>query len=192
MQEMTPHVDEQERQESMDEPMPQERRSFLKQALAVFIGSLVVAVPALTGVFVFLDPLRRRAGEAKFIPVSRLDALPTDGTPVKLQVSVEHVDAWNRSEAVEALYVRREGNRVTAFSVKCPHAGCPVDWAADRTFKCPCHNSSFNADGSMREGSVSPRDMDKLEVDPVALKDGVVSVKYQNFMAGTHEKIVKL
>jgi Rieske Fe-S protein len=168
------------------------RRSFIKQAMAVVIGSVIVAVPALTGLFVFLDPLRRKAGEAKFIRIGRLDALPEDGTPVKFQVMIERVDAWNRSRDVEAMYVRRAGNKVVAFSVKCPHAGCPVDWAADRTFKCPCHNSSFNADGTMREGSVSPRGMDELEVDPEALKSGVVSVKYQNYLAGTHEKIVKL
>ena len=193
MQEMTTRVDEQHDHESVSGDSAQERRSFVKKALAVVVGSVIVAVPALTGLFVFLDPLRRRSGEAKFIPVARLDALPEDGTPVKFQVSVERVDAWNRSRDVEALYIRRAGaGKVVAFSVKCPHAGCPVDWAADKTFKCPCHNSSFNADGSMREGSVSPRGMDELEVDAAALKEGSVRVKYQNFLAGTHEKIVKL
>lgn len=189
MQEMTSPVDDQSHEPTMDDPP---RRSFLKQAITVAIGSVVVAVPALTGLFVFLDPLRRRGGEATFTPVARLDALPVDGTPVKFQVPVERVDAWNRSRAFEALYVCRAGDRVVAFSVKCPHAGCPVDWAADQTFKCPCHNSVFNADGTMREGSVSPRGMDELEVDPAALEGGVVSVKYQDFLAGTHEKIVKL
>jgi menaquinol-cytochrome c reductase iron-sulfur subunit len=193
MQEMTSPVDELHHHESTPEDSPQERRSFLKKALAVVVGSVIVAVPALTGLFVFIDPLRRKSGEAKFIPVARTDALPEDGTPVKFQVSIERVDAWNRSRDVEALYVRRAGaGKVVAFSVKCPHAGCPVDWAADKTFKCPCHNSSFNADGSMREGSVSPRGMDELDVDPAALKEGIVRVKYQNFLAGTHEKIVKL
>jgi Rieske Fe-S protein len=172
------------------EPPP--RRNFLKKVLAVVVGSVVVTIPALTGLFVFLDPLRRKSGEAKFTPVARLDALPEDGTPVKFQLSIERVDAWNRSRAVESLYVRRAGDNVVAFSVKCPHAGCPVDWAPDRTFKCPCHNSSFNPDGTLREGSVSPRGMDELEVDPAALKEGVVSVKYQDFLAGKHEKLVKL
>src|SRR5687767_3547732 len=172
----SPQADEEQNESATD---PSARRSFIKQAMAVVIGSVIVAVPSLTGLFVFLDPLRRKAGEAKFIRVGRLDALPGDGTPVKFQVTIERVDAWNRSRDVEAMYVRRAGDKVVAFSVKCPHAGCPVDWAADRTFKCPCHNSSFNADGTMREGSVSPRAMDELEVDPKALKEGIVSVKYQ-------------
>ena len=190
MQEMTSSYEEEREAEAAADGSA--RRSFLKQAIAVVVGSIVVAVPALTGLYVFLDPLRRKGGEAKFLRVARLDALPTDGTPVKFQLTVERVDAWNRSQDVEALYVRRAGDKVMAFSVKCPHAGCPVDWAPDGTFKCPCHNSTFNADGTMREGSVSPRGLDALDVDEAALKEGVVSVKYQNFLAGTHDKIVKL
>ncbi|MEO0537386.1 MAG: Rieske 2Fe-2S domain-containing protein [Cyanobacteria bacterium P01_A01_bin.123] len=35
----------------------------------------------------------------------------------------------------------------------CPHSGCNVEWQSDQTlFVCPCHNSQFNADGSLAQG----------------------------------------
>jgi Rieske Fe-S protein len=79
--------------------------------------------------------------------------------------------------------------KVVAWNVVCPHAGCFVDVAPDgRSFRCPCHNSGFNADGSLAPGSVSPRPMDELEVDQAALKEGFVRVRFQNFLAGVHDK----
>jgi hypothetical protein len=38
-------------------------------------------------------------------------------------------------------------------------------------------------------GSASPRGLDPLEVDPQALKAGVVNVRFENFVAGTAERI---
>jgi Rieske Fe-S protein len=81
---------------------------------------------------------------------------------------------------------------VTAFNVVCPHAGCFVDVApagSDVTFVCPCHRSSFLADGSFTPGSVTPRGLDRLEVDREALASGEVRVRFQNFQAGTPEKV---
>ena len=43
--------------------------------------------------------------------------------------------------------------------------------------------------GSLMPGAVSPRPMDRLEVDPAALRQGVVRVKFQNFVAGTGDQI---
>ena len=180
------------------------RRGFFKKALATLVGGVIVLVPAAAGLLVFLDPLRRRGSTrtgsgsttgAEFLPVARLDALPADGTPQKFQVIADRVDAWTRYKNVPlgAVYVKRQGDasnpKVTAWNVVCPHAGCFVDVAPDgRSFRCPCHNSGFNPDGSLTPGAVSPRPMDELEVDPAALKEGVVRVRFQNFLAGVHEK----
>ena len=182
-----------------DEPP---RRGFFKKALAVLIGGLLMAVPAAAGLLVWLDPLRRQrrggaAAGATFLTITRLDALPDDGLPRKFRVIADRSDAWNKypNVPVGAIYLRREKGavgspgRVQALNVVCPHAGCFVDAKPDGHFHCPCHNSGFTADGSLAPGSVSPRPMDELEVDAEALKQGVVRVKFQNFIAGTHEKI---
>ena len=181
------------------------RRGFFRKLLTIAVGGIVVAVPAAAGLLVFLDPLRRtrkggaRGGGAEaadFVPVAPLDAMPADGRPVKFQVIADRTDAWTkyRNVPMGAVYVKRTGTGsgagVVAWNVVCPHAGCFVDVAADgRSFRCPCHNSGFTADGSLAPGSVSPRPMDELEVDADALKQGTVRVKFQNFIAGTHEKI---
>lgn len=177
------------------------RRGFMKKFLAMVIGALAMAVPAAAGLLVFVDPVRRkRGGGADFIPITPLDAVPADGTPLRFQVIADRTDAWTKYENVPlgAVYVKRtkgENSRADAASVEaynalCPHAGCFVDVAPDgRSFHCPCHNSGFAADGALKPGAVSPRPMDRLEVDPEALRQGTVRVKFQNFVAGTHEKI---
>jgi arsenite oxidase small subunit len=36
---------------------------------------------------------------------------------------------------------------IVAYSVLCTHMGCPVSYdATQRTFKCPCHYSTFDAE----------------------------------------------
>lgn len=176
------------------------RRGFFKKFLAMVIGGIAVAVPAAAGLLVFVDPVRRkRGGAAEFIPVTPLDAVPTDGTPLRFQVIADRTDAWTKYKSVPlgAVYVKRTtgenshgGASVEAYNALCPHAGCFVDVAPDgKSFHCPCHNSGFAADGALKPGAVSPRPMDRLEIDAEALKQGTVRVKFQNFVAGTHEKI---
>ena len=173
------------------------RRGFFKKFLAVVVGGLIVAVPAAAGLLVFVDPVlksrrRRGAGAGDFVPVTPLDAVPADGTPQRFQVIADRTDAWTKYQNVPlgAVYVKREGGQVVAYNALCPHAGCFVDVAADgKSFHCPCHNSGFAADGSLKPGAVSPRPMDQLEVDTAALGQGVVRVKFQNFVAGTADRI---
>ena len=173
------------------------RRDFLKKALAVVIGGIVTTVPAVAGLLAFFHPLRKRvngtAGE--FTDIVPLSALPADGMPRRFQVLAERVDAWNKHPAapVGAVYLKRDPaapDKVVAFNVVCPHAGCFVEPAAGGAFFCPCHNSAFHPDGSIVKGKcVSPRGLDELAVDERALKAGTVRVKFQNFLAGTHDKI---
>lgn len=167
------------------------RRDFLKKSLAVLVGGAIVTVPVGVGVMVALDPLRRGGAAAGFINITTLDALPADGSPQQFQVMADRHDAWNvyRRVPLGAVYLRRTGpQQVLALNVVCPHAGCFVEAESDGTFFCPCHNSGFGADGSRETGCVSPRAMDQLEVDPVALAQGVVSVRFQNFIPGRDDK----
>ena len=168
-----------------------ERRTFLKKVLAVAIGTIIILVPSAAGLAVLFDPLRRKTNKADFLTVTNLDALPDDDLPHAFQVVADRRDAWNLypAQRIGAVYLRRNKDKVTAFNVVCPHLCCFVDTTADGSFKCPCHNSAFHKDGSLVEGSVSPRGLDELEVDPAALKQGIVKVRFQNYQAGTHERI---
>lgn len=166
------------------------RRNVVAAVAAATIGGFVGLVPFAAGVATFLDPLLRRKkaggeeGAKPSIRVASLDALPADGTPVQVPVIDDLTDAWNRepNQPIGAVYLRREGDKVSCFNAICPHAGCFVGYSAERkVFQCPCHTSSFQLDGERILPSPSPRDMDSLVVDPEKLKDGEVWVQFVNY-----------
>lgn len=179
----------------MDTPHPRptpDRRNFITKACAVAVGGAIAVVPALAGLLVLFDPLRRKSASGGAVLVASLDSLPEDGAPRKFSVLATRVDAWNRSPNVPvgAVYLQRLGQGgVRAFNVVCPHAGCFVDYRpTENHYHCPCHNSSFALDGKVRDPkSPSPRGLDDL---PVEIRNGgEVWVTFQNYRAGVHEKI---
>ena len=172
-------------------PPPSDRRNFLTKASAVVIGGVLALTAPIAGLFVFLDPLRRKSEGGGAVLVASLSALPEDGEPRKFPVLATKVDAWNRSPNVPigAVYLQRIGKTVRALNVVCPHAGCFVDFRGEENhFHCPSHNSSFSLDGKILDpDSPSPRPLDTLQVE---IRHGTeVWVKFQNFRAGTDEKI---
>ena len=181
------------------------RRRFFETA-AYVLGGIAGIVPAIIGLFAFLDPLRRTPAKPKlhqeglggggqgFIRIASLDALSLNA-PQRFPVIDDQIDAWNFTpdQPVGAVYIEKlSDSAVRVFNTTCPHAGCSV--ACNGTaFHCPCHNSSFNLDGSKLvsdsgRANPSPRDLDSLEYE---LRDGEIWVKFQNFYTGEHEKKVK-
>ena len=172
-------------------PQP-DRRNFLAKAAAIVIGGLITLVPAAAGLFVFFDPLRRKSATGGAVLVASLGSLPENGEPRKFPVLATKVDAWNRSPNVPigAVYLQRfKDGQVRALNVVCPHAGCFVDFRpAKGHYHCPCHDSTFATDGTILDPkSPSPRPLDDLKVE---IRNGTeVWVTFQNYRAGTHEKI---
>ena len=174
---------------------PEDRRSFFSKCLAVLVGGIASLVPLAAGLAVLFDPLaRRRSGGAKSVRITTLDSLPADGTPRSFPVISERTDVWTQypPEPIGGIYLRRqEDDQVTAFNAVCPHAGCFVEFSSGK-FRCPCHNSDFEADGSrINPGSCpSPRDLDPLPVDLEKLQaTGEVWIEFKNFASGTEERI---
>lgn len=52
------------------------------------------------------------------------------------------------------ILVRHSDGSVNAFSRRCTHLSCPVDYQADKNrLYCPCHNGAFSAkDGKVLQG----------------------------------------
>lgn len=52
------------------------------------------------------------------------------------------------------ILVRRPDGSIAAFSRRCTHLSCPVDYQPDRDrLYCPCHNGAFSAvDGKVLQG----------------------------------------
>jgi menaquinol-cytochrome c reductase iron-sulfur subunit len=169
----------------------EERRGFLFKALAMLLGAVAYLPPMLIGVVSFLNPLRQKAQAGQFMRLATLDALPADGPPLKTTVTMDRVDAWNRSanQPVGAVFLSRIGpNEVRAIHVVCPHAGCFVSYdPGKKSFLCPCHNASFDLEGKRLDAvSNSPRDLDTLECK---IEGSEVWVRFQNFRTGTSDKI---
>ena len=173
-------------------PPAPERREFLSKASAVVIGGSLVVVPFVAGLCVLFDPLRRKSEMGASVLVTNLSALPESGEPRKFSVLSTHVDAWNRTPNVPigAVYLQRVAeDKVRALNVVCPHTGCFVNYRfAHKDYFCPCHSSSFSIDGRVLDPkSPSPRGLDEL---PVEIRNETeVWVTFQNFRAGTREKI---
>jgi len=171
----------------LESPKPPNRRDFLKGAWALLIGAVVGLVPLVSGLIVFLDPLRRKSKAGEFVPVASLQALPDDGSPRKFAVIASRTDAWNKSPRtpIGAVYLRRSADKsVQALNVVCPHAGCFVDYnPAVKGYHCPCHDSTFALGGQISSpSSPAPRGLDELEVQ--IRNETEVWVKFQNFRAG--------
>jgi cytochrome b6-f complex iron-sulfur subunit len=62
----------------------------------------------------------------------------------------------NKKFALGPLLVVRDpanASKLIAVNSTCTHKGCAVDWkAGTKEFVCPCHNSKFKADGSVKNG----------------------------------------
>jgi len=183
-----------------------DRRHFVYSVASVVIGSFLGLFPLIASLVAFINPLtaRRRiplqaqeesgTGQEGYTRICSLAALTTGAPPQMVQVVGDKLDAWNfiPQQDIGTVYVHRTGEKtVTVFNATCPHLGCTVS-CDGQVFDCPCHNSSFNLDGAKRKSesgreNPSPRDLDKLSVDPSKLADGEVWIKFQNFYTGRVE-----
>ena len=170
--------------------MAEDRRTVLKVLTGVLGGGAAAAVglPVLRAV---VSPIGTVTvtGTGQFVPVALEEAVPSDGTPINVPVVVDAPqDAWTRMPptTVGAVFLRREGEAIIAFSTVCPHLGCGIDYASEKkSFACPCHESSFDLDGGVAAGP-SPRSMDRLET---RIQDGQIEVKFEKFKLGTSSKV---
>jgi hypothetical protein len=87
-----------------------DRRGFMTKLLAILCGGLATLPPLVAGLWMFLDPLRRRGAAATFLPVTDLASVPDDGIPRQFAVVADRVDAWTgfAAEPIGAVYLRRE------------------------------------------------------------------------------------
>jgi nitrite reductase/ring-hydroxylating ferredoxin subunit len=60
-------------------------------------------------------------------------------------------------------FLVRRGANLFAVSSVCMHRKCTLDAEPDKTFYCPCHGSTFDADGHVTEGPAR-RDLPQFEI----------------------------
>lgn len=133
------------------------RRSFVTR-VAMWIALLGSCGTAAAMAVRYLLP-QQRPPRRRTVYVARIDEIPDGGTRV-----VEDL----RGARVQVV---RQGERVLALSMVCPHLGCQVRWDGDQgRFGCPCHAAAFDTEGRVLFGP-PPRGLDRYDVE---LTDGCI------------------
>ena len=63
----------------------------------------------------------------------------------------------------QGILIIHRNDQLFALSAVCPHRGCKVRVAADQSFYCKCHGSTFNRDGQVTKGPAT-RDLPRLSI----------------------------
>jgi menaquinol-cytochrome c reductase iron-sulfur subunit len=168
------------------------RRDFYRLGTIVLGNAFALAL-AVPGLKYLLDPLWKKGDSGDYRPLARLGQLKV-GEPQPFSIIAERQDAWVRypKQPVGSVWLIRqpEGSKepVIALSSECPHLSCPVTLSADgKGFLCPCHDSVFDLQGE-RKNTVSPRSMDRLDVELSTDADPQVRVKFLRFLPQSEEK----
>lgn len=112
--------------------------------------------------------LRRALGIAVGIPlfaalVSMLRRVRENDCP--LSVTIPPDVAAGLSILESAIVYRRDTGDVRAFSARCSHLGCRIDWIVGDQAVCPCHGSRYRSDGTVAVGPAT-RPLTELRVEP--------------------------
>lgn len=165
---------------------PDSRRDFLKKATLGLAGT-VGAATALPLIAPILTPLSKDIVSLEGLKIDAGPLSAFNETPRKVSVAVTRKDGWTqtKNEVVGAIYARRDGDTITAFSSICPHASCAVSYSQQSSeYVCPCHNTYFKITGEVARGP-SPRGLDTL---PTSIENGRVIITYKSFRPGTATK----
>jgi menaquinol-cytochrome c reductase iron-sulfur subunit len=143
------------------------RRAFYGTLIRLLGGVMAAIVAAPAAAYLFLRP--KSEGANDLVEVADLSDLPA-GSPQEVVYYRTRIDGWKRSrEKATAWVVKTDEQKAIAFSPTCPHLGCIYHWEAERTdaegqpaqsFVCPCHASSFSAEGKVL-GGPAPRPLDR-------------------------------
>jgi cytochrome b6-f complex iron-sulfur subunit len=107
-----------------------DRRTFFKSSFSKIMGFLTALVLAYP-VFSFLSHRKIRKIMINFSPEEQT-------SPVYHK---------------EGVFLINNGKEVFALSASCTHLGCTLNYdLVSRTFKCPCHGSTFDGSGKWLAG----------------------------------------
>ena len=169
------------------------------------LGAMFTALIGIPGVSYLIDPRNRPAPAGAFRRVARLSDLKV-GIPHQAVVNNIRRDAWtlHPNDVIGRVWlIRRSDDTVDAYTTICPHLGGSINFdAANRCFVCPLHGAAYDLTCQRLlvpgKSNPAPRGMDKLEsqlVDAPGGKDGTkdyfIEVKYQNFIQGREEQVLK-
>lgn len=150
-----------------------DRRSFIIKLLWA-AGGIMTALISIPVVGALIAPLLRKQGPGPWRDVGKMDDFKI-GETILVRFKDPSPLPWSGNTDRTASWLRRNSkDEFIAFSVNCPHLGCPVRWIADaEIFLCPCHGGVFNKDGSYAAGP-PPHDLTRY---PVRINNGQVEIQ---------------
>lgn len=160
------------------------RRSFFVKA-TMLISSIIGFSLTVPIVGYMVSPALKRQPK-DWISVAKIEDIPAN-EPTALDYSMTVKDGWQNSQSTKGIWaVKRDDGEITVYSPICPHLGCGYRWEnQDRLFKCPCHGSVYDMEGTVKAGP-APRPLDTL---PSKIENGNLLVMYQEFKSGLPDKV---
>jgi len=168
-------------EEVLSSVLPTGRRSFVGLLIGLIWTAITGSIGAIAARFV-AAPTAGSMSQLNWVEIERFKDIP-ESRPTKREVFVKRDSGWAHFNSASSVWIVRRDRVATVFSATCPHLGCTVD-ASGEGFICPCHGSSWNANGE-RLGGPTSRDLDVMEsrIDGDTLK-----VRYQDFKQGSSQK----
>ena len=138
------------------------RRSFFMAAIVGMGGLISAVLGGVAGRYLLTPPRGKKKNG--WTPVGDLSRL-TDSKPAELVFQKTRIDGWKVTrEKATAWVLKKSETEVIAYAPQCTHLGCAYHWEdGSNTFVCPCHTSSFSADGNVLAGP-APRPLDRYDV----------------------------
>jgi cytochrome b6-f complex iron-sulfur subunit len=127
------------------------RRDFLSKVFAIW-GTLSF-LPIIAVVLKYISPVERREPTAEVIEVGTISELKTNSAKIV---------RFNREPVI---LVRTSSDQFRAFSARCTHLGCVVQFEPTDIphFACNCHGSQFDINGKNIAGP-APRPLVPMKV----------------------------
>lgn len=129
------------------------RREFLSW---VGLGAVATSIPvAIAACSSPIEPEAEAPAEAEEVKIDttpREDGFAAIGTVAALDADGYLGNKNFNGEQVAVIRDPADAEKLIAVNSFCTHQGCTVKWDGDGKFACPCHGSSFNADGSVATG----------------------------------------
>jgi menaquinol-cytochrome c reductase iron-sulfur subunit len=150
------------------------RRDFIKLTTAT-VGTFIGAAIGLPAIVYLIDPALKATKSDAWIPLGKLDTFET-GEPTLVSFTRSKVNGWEKTVDSYGVFVLRKSEmEVLAFSNKCTHLSCRVNWNQDQQqYICPCHDAHFDINGKIISGP-PPRPLDTYETK---VEDGTLSIHF--------------
>jgi cytochrome b6-f complex iron-sulfur subunit len=147
-----------------------DRRGFLKKIVKLFL--LLVSLIIVPAIF-YIYPSAIRQKKLIYIYLSDEDSLPKSGLKrFNYRYSIDD------KTLAGYVFIKKDGNQLTAFSPICTHLGCLVKWDNQRKeFICACHGGKYDINGNVVAGP-PPKPLDRL---PVEIKEGKVYIGIRQY-----------